>query len=272
MVKLNLGIILILLKERNLLNILIKIISKEDIILIFFCIDNNDEIFIIEVKGKQTENDLYKWESAKQQGYNLVVWKLEDIREKEKQYNITTSEIHDLILKCIQEHNSLLREFIKKRLQLELYRETKPICPYCNKVFVPNTIEQKFCCKKHHNLYKQLHYKNKYKTSICPYCNQKFIKQHGKQKFCCKEHASLYYKKEKEKSNCLYCGKKFEKIRYNQKYCCREHQLLNNKLKEKNKKKIGICKYCNTEFIKLKNAQKYCCLEHKILNKKQKNN
>lgn len=200
----------------------------------FVIIDNNNNEFILEVKGRQTNNDLCKWQSAKLQGYNLIVWKYNDIKKYENQLGITNSEITNLILQCAELHNKTIKEYFSKRNKLEKYRETNPKCLYCGKEFVPRQLQQICCCKKHGYLYKQKGIKNS--SGYCLYCNKEFIKIHGVQKYCCEEHRNLHYKKiidENKKINCLYCGKEFIKNTNIQKYCCIEHQkLYYKKLKE----------------------------------------
>lgn len=82
-------------------------------------------------------NDLYKWKAAKEQGYNLIIWYLKDIKSQEEIYNISLLDIKNLILKCVEEHSIELKERLEKQIIFEEYKKSKPKCPYCNSEFIP---------------------------------------------------------------------------------------------------------------------------------------
>jgi hypothetical protein len=245
--------------------------EKKKYIFDFIYTDNNDNQFIIEVKGYKVNNDLYKWKAAREQGYNLIVWYLKDIEFQEKIYNISILEINNLILECIDEHNIKLKERLEKQIIFEEYKKSKPKCLYCNNEFIPKNGTQLFCCKQHLILY----YKDKRNKNCeitCNYCNKQFIKNSNTQKYCCNEHF-LLDKKRKNKhlpktSYCLYCGKEFIKNSNVQKHCCNEHKNLHkDKLRKQkyNIKDTNVCLYCGKEFIRQSGRQKYCCEEHRDL-------
>jgi hypothetical protein len=62
----------------------IGIDNKEHTYITDFKVYNNDDTFYyLEIKGYIKENDELKWESVRNHGYNIEVWFLKDIEEKE---------------------------------------------------------------------------------------------------------------------------------------------------------------------------------------------
>jgi hypothetical protein len=62
----------------------VKVNGKDATYLLDFKVENNDDtVYYIETKGFKRENDQLKWDAAKAQGINLVVWFDEDIKREE---------------------------------------------------------------------------------------------------------------------------------------------------------------------------------------------
>jgi hypothetical protein len=51
----------------------------------FKIFDINNSFYYLEVKGWEDENDKFKWESVKKQGYKLEIWFIHDINKYEEQ-------------------------------------------------------------------------------------------------------------------------------------------------------------------------------------------
>jgi hypothetical protein len=58
--------------------------NKRTYLLDFKIITNNDNIIYIETKGREFENDYYKWKAVKILGYKLKVWRKKDLKRKER--------------------------------------------------------------------------------------------------------------------------------------------------------------------------------------------
>ena len=54
----------------------------------FKVINNDNSFYYIETKGYHTENDLLKWQSVKEQGYKIIIWYNDEIKNKENELGI----------------------------------------------------------------------------------------------------------------------------------------------------------------------------------------
>lgn len=64
-------------------------LNKQRLYLLDFKIINNDDsIFYVETKGKIIKLDELKWKAVRDQGYKLQIWREQELRKYEKQFNI----------------------------------------------------------------------------------------------------------------------------------------------------------------------------------------
>lgn len=62
---------------------------------------SENEFKFLEVKGVQRPNDILKWKATRDNGFNLDIWFLSDIENKEIKLNINKEEITYLLKMCV---------------------------------------------------------------------------------------------------------------------------------------------------------------------------